>query len=61
LLEAERRYTDERVRKIIELKKSLCTPENGKTFVVVNQKGIDPVSLDMLAREGILPFAPLGR
>lgn len=25
-----------------------------KTFVVINQKGIDPISLDMLAKEGIL-------
>lgn len=25
-----------------------------KSFVVINQKGIDPISLDMLAKEGIL-------
>ncbi len=25
-----------------------------KTFVVINQKGIDPVSLDYLAAEGIM-------
>merc|ERR1712209_262566 len=31
-----------------------CTKENGKTFVVINQKGIDPLSLDALAKEGIL-------
>ncbi len=54
LADAERRYTDDKVRKIIELKRSLCTPENGKTFVVINQKGIDPPSLDMLAKEGII-------
>lgn len=42
------------VRRIIELKKAVCTPENGATFVLINQKGIDPISLDMLAREGIL-------
>lgn len=28
------------------------TPD--KTFVVINQKGIDPISLDMLAKEGIM-------
>ncbi len=28
------------------------TPD--KSFVVVNQKGIDPMSLDLLAKEGIL-------
>jgi T-complex protein 1 subunit zeta len=54
LVEAERRFTDARVRDIIALKKAVCTPENGKTFVVINQKGIDPVSLDMLAKEGII-------
>jgi T-complex protein 1 subunit zeta len=25
-----------------------------KSFVLINQKGIDPMSLDMLAKEGIL-------
>lgn len=25
-----------------------------QTFVVINQKGIDPLSLDMLAKEGIM-------
>jgi chaperonin GroEL (HSP60 family) len=28
------------------------TPDKG--FVVINQKGIDPLSLDLLAKEGIL-------
>jgi chaperonin GroEL (HSP60 family) len=28
--------------------------ETGQGFVVINQKGIDPMSLDMLAKEGIL-------
>lgn len=54
LVEAERRFVDEKVKKIIELKKQVCTPENGMSFVIINQKGVDPVSLDMLAREGIL-------
>lgn len=53
LVAAERDYTDERVRKIIELKKQVCdTPD--KTFLLINQKGIDPISLDMLAKEGIM-------
>ena len=42
------------MRKVIELKRQVCTPENKKTFVLINQKGIDPVSLDALAREGII-------
>lgn len=53
LVAAERQFTDEKVRKIIELKKKVCDGTN-KGFVVVNQKGIDPVSLDMLAAEGIV-------
>jgi len=28
--------------------------KNGEGFVVINQKGIDPGSLDLLAKEGIL-------
>ncbi|CAN1241100.1 T-complex protein 1 subunit zeta 1 [Linum perenne] len=46
---AERRQVDERVKKIIELKNKLCSG-NDKNFVVINQKGIDPPSLDLLAR-----------
>jgi T-complex protein 1 subunit zeta len=54
MVEAERRFTDEKCKKIIEFKRSVCTPENGKTFVIINQKGIDPNSLDLLAREGVI-------
>jgi len=54
LVAAERAFIDERVKKIIELKKKVCTKENGKNFILINQKGIDPFSLDMLAKEGIV-------
>ena len=54
LVSAERRFVDEKVKKILELKRAVCTPENKATMVVINQKGIDPVSLDLLAREGVL-------
>merc|ERR1712176_542010 len=54
LVESERRFTDEKVKKIIELKKKVCTEENKKSFVVINQKGIDPPSLEILAHEGII-------
>ena len=54
LVESERKFTDEKVKKIVELKRRVCTPENKKTFVVLNQKGIDGPSLDMLAKEGII-------
>lgn len=52
-LVAERDFIDQRVKKIIELKKKVCDGTD-KTFVVINQKGIDPFSLDMLAKEGIV-------
>jgi T-complex protein 1 subunit zeta len=53
MVEAEHRICDERVRKVIELKRKVCdTPD--KTFLVVNQGGIDPLALDMFAKEGIL-------
>lgn len=47
------------MHKIIELKKKVCdkpTKEDGKSrgFVIINMKGIDPPSLDLLAQNGIL-------
>ena len=50
LVAAERKFTDDKVRKIIDFKNFVCTPENGRSFVVINEKGIDPLSLDMLAK-----------
>ena len=52
LVLSERKFTDERCMKIVELKRKVCT--EGQTFVLINQKGIDPVCLEMLAKEGIL-------
>lgn len=53
LVQSERSLTDQRCQKIIDLKREAC--KDGKhTFVLINQKGIDPVCLDMLAREGII-------
>lgn len=56
LVDAERAFTDEKVRKIIEFKRKMCdgTDAKHKNFVLINQKGIDPISLDMLQHEGIL-------
>ena len=59
LVESERKFTDERVKKIVELKNLVCdqevdSKERRKNFVVINQKGIDPLSLDILAKNGIL-------
>uniref|UniRef100_A0A8C5VVX6 Chaperonin containing TCP1 subunit 6B n=1 Tax=Microcebus murinus TaxID=30608 RepID=A0A8C5VVX6_MICMU len=53
LVKAERKFIDDRVQKIIDLKEKVCA-EFGKEFVVINQKGIDPFSLDMLAKHGIV-------
>lgn len=53
LVRAEREFIEERVKKVIALKKKVCDGTN-KGFVLINQKGIDPMSLDMLAKEGIL-------
>lgn len=53
LVEAERKWVDERVLKILELKNKVCdTPD--KHFVVINQKGVDPSALDMFAKAGVL-------
>jgi T-complex protein 1 subunit zeta len=51
MVESERKFTDTKVAAFIELKRKVCT--EGQGFVIVNQKGIDPLSLDMLAKEGI--------
>ncbi|KAJ6587034.1 chaperonin Cpn60/TCP-1 family [Mycena vulgaris] len=58
LVEAERRVVDMKVKKIVELKNLVCdqeveSKEKRKNFVLVNQKGIDPLSLDILAQHGI--------
>ncbi|KAL8231121.1 hypothetical protein R6Q57_000899 [Mikania cordata] len=53
MVAAERRSVDERVRKIIALKNKVCDGTENN-FVVINQKGIDPPSLDLLARAGIV-------
>ena len=53
MVAAEREYTDDVVRQVIALKKKVCDGNN-KGFVVITQKGIDPISLDMLAKEGIV-------
>lgn len=59
LVESERKWLDERCRKIIDLKRRVCndSPDSDTTttnFVIINQKGVDPLSLDAFAKEGIL-------
>ena len=63
LVESERRFIDARLKKIIELKNHVCDQAvdvtgglqgKSKSFVIINQKGIDPLSLDVLAKNGIM-------
>jgi T-complex protein 1 subunit zeta len=71
LVESERKWLDERCRKIIHFKRSVCNRDDStnsntnsnsndddanikKSFCIINQKGVDPLSLDMFAKEGIL-------
>jgi len=58
LVESERRFVDVKVQKIVDLKNLVCdqaidSKEKRKSFVIINQKGIDPLSLDILAKNGI--------
>ncbi|KAK9449548.1 chaperonin Cpn60/TCP-1 family [Limtongia smithiae] len=53
LVESERKFVDHKLQQIVDLKKEVCGTDGKKGFVIVNQKGIDPLSLDVLARNGI--------
>ncbi|TEB38409.1 T-complex protein 1 zeta subunit [Coprinellus micaceus] len=58
LVESERKFIDSKLKKIVELKNQVCdqlvgSNEKPKNFVIINQKGIDPMSLDVLAKNGI--------
>lgn len=59
LVESERRFTDAKCKKIVDLKNLVCdqavdSTEKKKNFVVINQKGVDPLSLDIFAKNGII-------
>ena len=57
LAAAERKYTDDKCRKIIAFKRQIEAQEpDGKpvSLIVINQKGIDPLSLDLLQKAGIV-------
>merc|ERR1712226_254676 len=45
LVAAERAFTDQRVQKIIDFKKRV-SGDTSDGFILINQKGIDPISLD---------------
>ena len=55
MVAAERAYVDDRVAAVVALKKAVCSGDHAADgFVVISQKGIDPPSLDILARAGIV-------
>ncbi|ODV80527.1 T-complex protein 1 zeta subunit [Suhomyces tanzawaensis NRRL Y-17324] len=54
LVASERKFVDEKLKKIVDLKNEVCELNSNKGFVIINQKGIDPMSLDVLAKHGIL-------
>jgi len=65
LVEAERKFTDDKVREIIAFKNKVCSEADAKakkegkdlppaSFIIINQKGIDPISLDLLQKAGIV-------
>ena len=53
LARSERKLTDDRCQKIVDFKRKVCE-KNGYGFAVLNQKGIDPICLEMLAKDGIV-------
>ncbi|KAJ2223129.1 T-complex protein 1 subunit zeta [Coemansia sp. RSA 1722] len=54
LIESERRFVDDKLRKIVDLKNTVCSGiDKDCGFVLINQKGIDPLSLDILAKHNI--------
>lgn len=52
LIESERTGVDKKCERICAFKREVC--KEGESFVIINQKGIDPICLEMLAKEGIL-------
>jgi len=52
LVAAERKFTDDKVRQVIAFKNQVCKED--ENFIVINQKGIDPISLDLLQKAGIV-------
>lgn len=61
LVESERSFVDSKLKKIIELKNEVCGTDPKKRFVVLNQKGIDPLSLDVLVKNGIFALRRVKR
>lgn len=54
LVASERKFVDDKLRRIVDLKNQVCGLNGDHGFVIINQKGIDPMSLDVLAKNNIL-------
>jgi T-complex protein 1 subunit zeta len=55
MVAAERRHVDEKVDKIIALRNQVCVGENKDAgFIVINQKGIDPLALDAFVKNNMV-------
>jgi len=54
MVDAEHHLVEERCRKIIELANEARSKDKNRGFIVINQKGIDPICLDMLAKANII-------
>ncbi|KAI9009146.1 chaperonin Cpn60/TCP-1 family [Hyaloraphidium curvatum] len=53
LVASERKHVDAKVAKIVEFKKAVVG-DSKKGFVIINQKGVDPLSLDILQKNNIV-------
>jgi T-complex protein 1 subunit zeta len=55
MVAAERKFIDDKVAKIIALKNQVCVGDKANAgFVVINQKGIDPLCLDAFVKNGMI-------
>lgn len=66
MVQSERKFTDDKVKKIIEFKRELIEQKFKETgekynFAVFNQKGIDPISLDLFAKDNIIALRRIKR
>jgi len=52
LVAAERKFTNDKVHQVIAFKNQVCKED--ENFILINQKGIDPISLDLLQKAGIV-------
>lgn len=53
MVQNERKFTDEKCQKIIDFKRKVCEGTN-KNFVIIDEKGIDPICLEKFAAEGMM-------